>query len=174
MVTREALLQLYIEERKSLSEIGKIFGKNPKTISNYLKKFGIKARPFSTKGLKTTLGRHHSEETKKILREQKFGKKLSKEHRNKVIKTLHNGKREDNPNWKGGKYLDDWGYIKVKVDKGYKSEHRLVVEKNIGRKLTKQEAIHHINGIKEDNRIENLRIMNPSEHQKLHRKLQKE
>ena len=47
-------------------------------------------------------------------------------------------------------------------------EHRLIVEKFLGRKLRRDEVIHHINGDKADNRIENLQIMDQSEHLKLH------
>lgn len=42
---------------------------------------------------------------------------------------------------------------------GYVPEHRFVVMENIGRLLTKEEIIHHINGNKLDNRIENLQII---------------
>src|SRR3990167_5771588 len=41
---------------------------------------------------------------------------------------------------------------------GYIAEHRLVMEKKIGRYITPQEAIHHINNIPTDNRIENLEL----------------
>lgn len=47
---------------------------------------------------------------------------------------------------------------------GYIREHRLVVEKMIGRYLTKDEYIHHKNGIKTDNRLENLTIVAPTNH----------
>ena len=51
---------------------------------------------------------------------------------------------------------------------GYVAEHRAVVEKILGRYLKKKEVIHHINGNKHDNRLENLEVMTASEHNTLH------
>lgn len=76
---------------------------------------------------------------------------------------------DKHPGWRGGKTKSSQGYVLVCVGGGKQAlEHRVVVEEHIGRKLTTKEHVHHINGIKTDNRIENLKVLTTSEHNRLH------
>ena len=62
-------------------------------------------------------------------------------------------------------------YQYAKSDKyGYIFEHDLMMECNIGRWLKPDEVVHHINGIRNDNRIKNLKLMTRGEHSRLHNK----
>lgn len=60
-------------------------------------------------------------------------------------------------------------YKHTKRNGKLRSTHRFVLEQFLGRKLLTKEIVHHKNGDKHDNRIENLEIMTRSEHSRLHR-----
>ena len=61
------------------------------------------------------------------------------------------------------------GYEMCKVNGSWKPTHRVIIEQHLGRKLKKDEVVHHINHDKLDNRLENLKVMTISEHIKYHR-----
>lgn len=93
------------------------------------------------------------------------------------MESLHKRSGENHYNWKGGRYKDKSGYVLIYMPdhpytrKGCVREHRLVAEKALGRYLKPNEIVHHVNGIKDDNRNKNLIICTSSYHRWLEKKM---
>ena len=95
-----------------------------------------------------------------------YGTKQTLEHIQKRADAL---KGEKHYNWKGGRKKQA-GYIFIKLPNGkYIQEHRQIAGKTLGRKLKRNESVHHINGNTTDNKNENLLICTQSYHAWLHR-----
>ena len=74
-------------------------------------------------------------------------------------------KGDIHPMWSGGRALDSHGYVQIlcpghpaAYNGRYVPEHRLVIEAKLGRYLFPNETIHHRNGVRDDNRPENLEV----------------
>lgn len=73
------------------------------------------------------------------------------------------------PNWtmlkKGQPQLTQYGYFRIYINGKRMLQHVYIMEEHLKRKLKKNERVHHINHIRTDNRIENLKLMsNHAEH----------
>jgi hypothetical protein len=87
---------------------------------------------------------------------------------------------ENNAMWKGGRSVTEHGYVLIRVGKehhladvrGYAYEHRIVAEQKLGRALLNGEQVHHRDGNRSNNSLDNIEIVADMAHHKLrHRRL---
>lgn len=107
-------------------------------------------------------------------------KKRGGDSSNKGIKRPHT-RRENSARWNGGRFINSQGYVMVLVKSGsinrksgwenYKPEHVVKIEELIGRKLIKGECVHHIDGDRTNNDLDNLVLLSShQEHRLIHAK----
>lgn len=82
-----------------------------------------------------------------------------------IVEAAHRRRGENNSGWKGGRFVDRWGYVLINGPKhpnartnGMVAEHIAVMSELLGRPLQPEETVHHKNGIRSDNRPENLEL----------------
>ena len=154
-------------------ECGKTFKTHRAWVKSGRRKFCTrKCKDRANTRNKNRLGVPHTDEARQKMRDAATGKYL----------------RENSSQWKGGTYLAK-GYRHVMVEmlpepqkslarqmtKGrYILEHRAVAAEKLGRPLRRNEIVHHMNGVKDDNRPDNLEVVGRGQHTKEHREVEKE
>lgn len=178
VLTREVLEDLYVKQKLTTKTIAARYGVSHWTVSNRLREVGIPIAPRSQFrrlkhvdltgqrfGYLTVLGYEHSAEAKQGNRWRckcdcgneicVHGFKLkTKRHRARSCGCKKNLRGAEHPQWKGGTAK----YKYVKRDGLTHLEHRLIMEEMLGRSLLPTEQVHHKNGIRYDNRPENLEL----------------
>ena len=122
-----------------------------------------------------------TEKHKNNIRKAMLGHYVSEETKRKMSLSQKGiQSRENNGSWKGGRNKLKSGYIIVWIPSNSPFitmmngngnnilEHRLVMAQHLGRCLESWEVVHHINHVRNDNRIENLAIIDGRKHSGFH------
>jgi len=194
-IPTEDLRRAYLEEGKTLEQMCEYIGvKNTITASKILREHGIETNKNKRLAEKTRCGLSEEEFENYVKTEYASGRTMKsiadefhvtqaviRKHliRYGVIPRKSSDYYVDkpfaNPNWRGGRREAENGYVAIYCPTHPNSskrktvyEHQLVMEEYIGRYLQPGEIVHHIDGDKKNNSIENLLLMTSSDHMKLH------
>lgn len=158
--------QLYIGGCSS-TELAPLYGTSRVHLIRLFKAHGLEIKTASVSKRQS----HAKPSTKAKLRLANLGRKHSPE----AIKKLKDLAGEKSPNWRGGITMVAGGYLAytnsiANGENAGKYVHRSKFQKHIGRPLRSDEHVHHKDGDKLNNDIDNLELMSASDHAKHHTK----
>lgn len=170
----QEIVQLY-ESGLRAPEIARRFGCFPGTIRSVMHRSGVQMRRgvqrrhMPEEVIEDILQRHSSGESQSAIAndlgwDQTTISRVLRSH-NKETRPM----RDRHGSWKGGRTTNSAGYVLRMVESdspfscmcitnGYVMEHRLVMAEHLGRPLTADETVHHIDGNKQNNALENLQL----------------
>lgn len=176
------LVEMYIKQEMTVLKIAEALDLSASQVLWCMERVGIERRD-RTCGFYQCTGKPHPHLGKRGPLSYMWRRKASQKSRDKRSRTMKRiAKRgKEHHAWQGGKTRHSSGYILVKKHEhplanihGYVFEHHLVMEQKIGRPLTREEVVHHINGFKDDNRPSNLLLLpNTGAHTRLHAMLRR-
>jgi len=91
-------------------------------------------------------------------------KEARRQYREKIKRLEKRKSLAASPKVEAGDKRTCGGYVVIWDGYKWLREHRIIFEQILGRKLLKEEVVHHRNGNKSDNRIENLQLLAHTNH----------
>lgn len=171
---KAAIIFAYRNGTTTLKELSSEFDLSTDTISKMLRREGIKSDKWETWTQEkfARLREMHDGGAKLDelceafhIKRSALGTKL----RRAGVPPREQGSGPGHHNWRGGRIVGPEGYVSVRPQgddweycrpnsSGYVLEHRLVMGRALGRPVADNETVHHINGVRDDNRLENLQL----------------
>lgn len=166
LVSRERLEEMYLRDGMRMREIAQVLNCSTSEVSNLLRRAGIPTRQAGA----YPASEAQREAARRTARGNR-GRKLSPETREKISAAA----RDTSGEFGGREYKTSKGYVVVYKPEhpranraGTVPKHWLVMERELGRYLEDNEIVHHINHVRDDNRPENLAVMDREEHSRMH------
>lgn len=166
----EYLRSAYCDDKRTMQDIANELGCSAATVLHHLRRCGIESR--NKNEYEITQKQREAGRRVGALRK---GVKLTDAQKAAISKINFGKRKRDDYEFGGHEKKRDDGYISVYCPdhpnsnkEGYVMKHRLVMERDLGIQIPDGYVVHHVNHIRDDNRIDNLALMTFKAHASLH------